>query len=102
MWANVKKIKSAVDCTLLFWKIFFKKGIDFWNSKLYNTLMELKSEVLIMSPRTGRPTDSLKNHDIKVRIDENTHQKLLKYCEENKISKAEAIRQGIHMVLTKK
>lgn len=52
-----------------------------------------------MSPRTGRPTDCRKDHDVKVRIDDATHEKLLLYCTEHSITKAEAIRQGIHLVL---
>lgn len=64
--------------------------------------MELKSEVKKMSPRTGRPTDCKKDCDVKVRIDNETHEKLLRYCEEKNITKAEAIRQGIHLVLEKK
>lgn len=68
----------------------------------YNKFMELKSEVKEMSPRTGRPTDCRKDHDIKVRIDDETHTKLLEYCNEKGITKAEAIRQGIHLVLNKK
>ena len=55
-----------------------------------------------MSPRTGRPTVSRKEHDIKVRIDKETHEKLLRYCEENKVTKAEAIRKGIQLVLQEK
>lgn len=55
-----------------------------------------------MSPRTGRPTESRKNHDIKVRVDEPTHEKLLQYCEKHGVTKAEAIRQGIQLVLQKK
>lgn len=55
-----------------------------------------------MSPRTGRPTDSRKGNDIKVRVDDETHSKLLRYCEEHQITKAEAIRQGIDLVLQKK
>ena len=55
-----------------------------------------------MSPRTGRPTDCRKDHDVKVRIDDDTHGKLLKYCKENNITKAEAIRRGIHLVLQTK
>lgn len=55
-----------------------------------------------MSPRTGRPTVSRKEHDIKVRIDNETHEKLLRYCEENKVTKAEAIRKGIQLVLQEK
>lgn len=52
-----------------------------------------------MSPRTGRPTDCRKDHDVKVRLDNATHEKLLIYCQENGITKAEAIRRGIHLVL---
>lgn len=53
-----------------------------------------------MSPRTGRPkSDNPKTNDIKVRLDNESHKRLLEYCEKNKISKAEAIRQGIDLVL---
>lgn len=55
-----------------------------------------------MSPRIGRPTNCRKDHDVKVRIDDATHKKLLIYCEEHGITKAEAIRQGIHLVLAQK
>ena len=55
-----------------------------------------------MSPRTGRPTDCRKDHDIKVRVDDNTHHRLLEYCEKNNITKAEAIRRGIHLILEQK
>ncbi len=68
----------------------------------YNGFMELKSEVRDMSPRTGRPTDCRKDHDIKVRIDDETHKELLQYCEKQGITKAEAIRQGIRLVLQEK
>ena len=55
-----------------------------------------------MSPRTGRPIiGQPKKNDIKVRLDDTTHEKLLKYCEEKSITKAEAIRQGIHLLLKK-
>ena len=52
--------------------------------------------------KLGRPTDSPKINDIKVRIDTATHQKLLEYCKEHNITKAEAIRQGIHLLSQKK
>ena len=55
-----------------------------------------------MSAKIGRPTDCKKDCDVKVRIDNVTHIKLLKYCEENNITKAEAIRKGIHLVLEQK
>lgn len=55
-----------------------------------------------MSPRTGRPkVDRPKSNDIKVRLDDETHLRLLEYCEKNGITKAEAIRRGIHLLLEK-
>lgn len=51
------------------------------------------------SKKMGRPTDSPKVNDIKVRIDDTTNKKLLEYCKKNNITKAEAIRQGIHLLL---
>ena len=53
-----------------------------------------------MSPRTGRPkSNNPKINDIKVRLDDETHKKLIEYCDKNQISKAEAIRKGIHLIL---
>lgn len=54
------------------------------------------------SKKMGRPTDSPKLNDVKVRLDNETHKKLLEYCEQHNITKAEAIRQGIHLLLQKK
>lgn len=52
--------------------------------------------------KMGRPVvGERKSNDIKVRLDDTTHNLLLKYCEENTITKAEAIRQGIHLLLKK-
>lgn len=63
--------------------------------------MELKTGGDKMgSKKMGRPIiGSLKNVDIKVRIDEETHNKLLGYCEEKGITKAEAIRRAIETML---
>lgn len=56
-----------------------------------------------MSPRTGRPkVENPKSHDIKVRLDDNTTIELEKYCLENDITRAEAIRRGIHLLLGNK
>ena len=53
-----------------------------------------------MSPRTGRPkVDNPKNNDVKVRLDDNTIMQLNKYCEDNNITRAEAIRRGISLLL---
>lgn len=54
-----------------------------------------------MSPM-GRPkSDKPKNNDLKVRLDDETHNRLLAYCEKHNITKAEAVRQGIHLLLSK-
>lgn len=56
-----------------------------------------------MSPRTGRPViGEPKTNDIKVRLDDTTHKQLLDYCKEKKLSKAEAIRKGIRLLLSTK
>ena len=52
------------------------------------------------SQKMGRPTDSQKVNDVKVRLNDEMHKKLLEYCEKNNITKAEAIRQGIHLLLS--
>lgn len=53
-----------------------------------------------MSPRTGRPKVE-KPKDIKysIRLDVETEEKLKEYCEKYNITKGEAIRQGIHLLL---
>ena len=52
--------------------------------------------------KMGRPViGEVKSNDVKVRLDDTTHKLLLKYCEEHDITKAEAIRQGIHLLLKK-
>lgn len=55
-----------------------------------------------MGSKIGRPIiGSLKNCDIKVRVDENTNQKLLDFAKSNNITRAEAIRKGIQLLLGK-
>lgn len=48
-----------------------------------------------MSPRTGRPTDNPKGKPIHVRLDSRSESILDKYTEQEKVSRAEAIRRGI-------
>ena len=56
-----------------------------------------------MSPRTGRPkVDNPKNIDVKVRFDEELHNKLLRYCENNHITRTEAIRKSVISLLEEK
>lgn len=54
----------------------------------------------MMSPRTGRPKSSRpKNIDVKVRFDEESHERLLRYCEVNGISRTEAIRKAVDLLI---
>lgn len=56
-----------------------------------------------MSPRTGRPkADNPKSNDVKVRLDDETRKNLDAYCSAHGITRAEAIRRGIHLLLSKK
>ncbi len=56
-----------------------------------------------MSPRTGRPkVENPKDIDVKTRFDKDLHEKLLKYCREHNITRTEAIRQGVHLLLAEK
>ena len=56
-----------------------------------------------MSPRTGRPkAENPKTVNYSIRLDAETEQKLLAYCEEHDITKGEAIRRGIHLLLNAK
>ena len=54
-----------------------------------------------MSP-AGRPkADKPKDVRFSIRLDEETEQKLQAYCEKCGITKGEAIRRGIHLLLAK-
>lgn len=56
-----------------------------------------------MSPRTGRPkSENPLNVDVKVRLDRATSEKLDDYCKKHGITRTEAIRKGIHLLLEKK
>lgn len=56
-----------------------------------------------MSPRTGRPkAEKPKRNDIKVRLDDETTEQLDVYCKAHEITRAEAIRKGIHLLLAQK
>lgn len=56
-----------------------------------------------MSPQLGRPkVNNPKSIDVKVRFDKESHEKLIKYCEDNQITRTEAIRKGIQLLLEQK
>lgn len=52
--------------------------------------------------KMGRPlkTEQPLNVDIKVRIDEATHERLIAYAQKRGLKKVDVIRQGIALVLT--
>lgn len=53
-----------------------------------------------MSPRTGRPkAENPKDVRYSIRLDAETEKKLQEYCKKYEITKGEAIRQGIHMLM---
>lgn len=55
-----------------------------------------------MSPRTGRPkVDNPKTVEVKARIDEETHKRLVDYCKKNNTTKTEVVREGIEKVIRK-
>ena len=54
-----------------------------------------------MSPRTGRPkVKNPKDVDIKVRLDSETNKKLLAYCEQHNLTRAEVMRKGLDLLLS--
>ena len=53
-----------------------------------------------MSPKTGRPkTDNPVNIRTSVRLDAETDRKLIEYCNRHSMTKGEAIRKGVHLLL---
>lgn len=56
-----------------------------------------------MSPKTGRPkVEDPKDIRFSIRIDAETNAKLDQYCIEKGITKAEAVRTGIYLLLAQK
>lgn len=54
-----------------------------------------------MSPRTGRPkAEKPKEIRYSIRLDAETEARLQEYCKRNGITRGEAIRKGIHLLLS--
>jgi len=54
-----------------------------------------------LSPRTGRPkVENPKDVDIKVRLDAETNKKLLTYCKQHSLTRAEVMRNGLYLLLS--
>ncbi|MDR2932873.1 MAG: hypothetical protein LBV27_07165 [Oscillospiraceae bacterium] len=74
--------------------------LDFLRDINY-TLGVTESEVK-MSPKTGRPkADKPKDIRYSIRLDAETEMKLINYCKKHAITKGEAIRKGIRLLLSK-
>mgnify|MGYP002677860966 CR=1 FL=1 len=55
----------------------------------------------IMAPKAGRPkSENPKDVGVKVRFDKELNAKLLQYCQEHDITRTEAIRRGVHLLLS--
>lgn len=56
-----------------------------------------------MSPQIGRPkSDNPKTIRYSICLDSKTEMKLVEYCERHKMTKGEAIRKGINLLLVHK
>ena len=78
-------------------------GVDFKSSQKYNDIAELKKGGGVLSPRTGRPkVENPKRNDLKVRLDDETLKRLRTYCQAQGLTTAEAVRQGIYLLLAQK
>lgn len=56
-----------------------------------------------MSPKTGRPPkENPINIRTSVRLDAKTDKKLIEYCKQQGITKGEAIRKGVYLLLGEK
>jgi hypothetical protein len=54
-----------------------------------------------MAPKAGRPkSENPKDVDVKVRFDKELNAKLLQYCQKHDITRTEAIRRGVHLLLS--
>ena len=54
-----------------------------------------------MSPRTGRPkAEKPKEIRYSIRLDVETENRLQEYCTRHGVTRGEAIRQGIHLLLS--
>jgi hypothetical protein len=56
-----------------------------------------------VSPKTGRPkgVDPIEKQ-LTVRLNADTEKRLLEYCKQHNVSRAEAVRRGIHLLTDEK
>ena len=63
--------------------------------------MELKKKrgEIVEVPKRGRPTDAVKEHDLKVRVTDELHQRIVDYSNQHNQTKAETTRQALNAFL---
>ena len=55
-----------------------------------------------MNSQIGRPkVDNPKDVEVTVRFDKQTNKSLIEYCERKNITRAEAVRRGVDLLLSK-
>lgn len=75
--------------------------VDFCRYLCYN-LGAGKSEVMKMSPRTGRPkVDNAKTEKISICLDGETKKMIEDYSVEKKITRSEVVRRGVRLLVRK-
>lgn len=64
-------------------------------------LLELKKKrgEIVEVPKRGRPTDAVKEHDLKVRVTDELHQRIVDYSNQHNQTKAETTRQALNAFL---
>ena len=73
--------------------------LDFCSDIIYNTIVATKGgESISEQKKMGRPTDHPKATMFRVRLDEESIQKLKESAESLKITKSEVVREGIDLV----
>lgn len=70
-------------------------GFQYYHNYRNSTFKEVKK----LSPAGRPPSKNPKSIDLKVRIEADVSKKLDAYCEAHGITRAEAIRRGIHLLL---
>jgi hypothetical protein len=80
---------------LFLFLIFFKKPLDFVATKLYNDIVATKKEVSKLLARKEQFKDKPKNTMLRVRVDDETVDKLEEIAKKTDSTKSSVIRKGI-------
>lgn len=95
--------KNAIFIRIFYnFKVFAKFFLTFGTHNYIIPLEPKTRRCIIMGSKIGRPiVGSLKNCEVKIRVDEDMNKKLINFAKANSITRAEAIRKGIQLLLEK-